>query len=236
VGLVQPIAEAAGDQIEVAALEPQHEQSDLPHVVHRIAHPHTARERGAGLARPHGLVGDHEHRLEAGRRLDPVRRGARADGEAPVQRGGDVVRVALLLGGHAQVLSRPPCPARQRARGRYPRHDGGGARTQTAAQRHVGGDAEAIGVRVLQAGERAHAQVAPVARYLEIGLHREAAGALDLHLDVQRQGGGQDVEPGAEVGRRRGHPHAHAHRRTARSTAAMSGSQGTTLRASASAR
>src|SRR5205823_519855 len=73
---------------------------------------------------------------------------------------------------------------------------------------------------------------------LQVGLDGERAGLLDLDLRVQAERGGEDVEPRTQVRRGRGHadeaPALHQIK-TARSTAAMSGSHGTTAPASPSA-
>ncbi len=44
---------------------------------------------------------------------------------------------------------------------------------------------------------------------LPLGPHRQARGGLHLDLDVAVDGQGEDVEAGAEVGRRRGSSGAH---------------------------
>ena len=54
----------------------------------------------------------------------------------------------------------------------------------------------------MQALEGADDQVGPVARDVEVGVHREAARLADLELEVQRERGGQGIEARPEVGRR----------------------------------
>ena len=81
------------------------------------------------------------------------------------------------------------------------------------------------------AREAAHHEVAAVARDREVGDDREAPGLHHLDLDVHRQRRGEHVEARAEVrgGGRDADPAPAPHGpRTARSTASMSGSQGTT--------
>ena len=91
----------------------------------------------------------------------------------------------------------------------------------------------------VQALERADDEVRPVLRHVEVGLDRERPGLLHLDLEVQRDRGGERVEPRAEVGRRGGDADEaaalHAAPSTARSTAPISGSHGTTAPARSSA-
>ena len=121
----------------------------------------------------------------------------------------------------------------EHVRGRqHPGGVGRGARAQAARQRHVGADPEREAVGRVQPREAAHAEVAPVARDVELRVDAEAAGLDDLELDVQRQRRREHVEAGPEVRRRRGHADEPAalgrHPSTASSTAARFGSQGIT--------
>src|SRR5947209_14525541 len=91
----------------------------------------------------------------------------------------------------------------------------------------------------MQPLESPHHEVAPVAWHVELGRDGKTAGLLHLDLQVQGDRGRQHVEPGPEIGRRRGHAHQTSppqrHSSTARSTASRSGSHATTWAACSSA-
>ena len=127
----------------------------------------------------------------------------RADDEAAVQRGGDVVGMALELGGQREDVG---VELEEMVGGHQAGHVGGGARTQPAAERDLRLDAEAEGLGVGQPGEAAHGEVAPVAGDLQVGVDAEAPGLLDLELHVERERAREGIEPGPEIRARGGHP------------------------------
>src|SRR4051794_1320369 len=115
--------------------------------------------------------------------------------------------------------------------GHQPGHVGRGARPQAARERDLRRDPEREVVGRVQALEAADREVAPVAGDRQVGLDGEAPRLLHLELHVQRQRRRERVEAGPEVGRRGGDADdaAAVHQpTTAFSTAAISGSHGTT--------
>src|SRR2546423_2832226 len=87
--------------------------------------------------------------------------------------------------------------------------------------------------------EPAHAQVGPVERHIrQVALDAKRARLLHLELELERERSRERVVAGAEVGRRRRHPHdpvpPHG-ASTARSTASIETSHGTTWAARARA-
>ena len=120
----------------------------------------------------------------------------------PCSGGGDVVGMALELGGQREQVG---VELEEVVGGHQPRHVGGGARPQAPAERDLRLDAEGEGARGRQPGEAADGQVAPVAGDLQVGVDREAPGLLDLELHVQRERAREGVEPRAEVRARGGH-------------------------------
>src|SRR5215207_3589973 len=231
--LVDQIAETAADQAEVVLRQPQHEQRGMAHVVNRLADRQLRGHRRARRRRWHLVVGDRQHALEAGRRVEPHRSlaGARADDEAAVERGSDVVRVALELGGELEERGIQLVHVVRRRKAGDDRR-----RARPEARRHgdLRADLEADPVGAVKPFEGAHAEVGAVGRHVgHVRVHEELARLLHLELELQRQGGRQHVVARAEVGRRRRHAHhpVAPHSSTARSTLSMSGSHGTTLAA-----
>ena len=200
--LVQAIVEAAGDEVPVARGEAEDEQRPVRGVEDGVGHRDLGRQRRARRLRPHRGARHHDHRLEARGRVEARGLTVGADGEAAVERGRDVVGVALELGGQREHVG---VELEEVIGGHEPRDVGGGARPQAAAERDLRLDAEGEALGVGEPGEAAHGEVAPVARDLEVGLHAEAPGLLDLELHVQRQRAREGVEPGAEVRAGGGH-------------------------------
>jgi hypothetical protein len=129
-----------------------------------------------------------------------------------MQRRGDVVGVALELGGQGEQVG---IELEEVVGGHQPRHVGGRARPEAAAERDPRADAEGEGVGGGEPGEAAHGQVAPVARDLEVGVDGEAPRLLHLELHVQRERAREGVETRPEVRARGGYADeaATAHRR-----------------------
>ena len=96
--LVQAVVEAAPDEVPVPARQAEDEQRAVGGVEHGVGDRHLGGQRRARGLRPHGRARHHDHRLQAGGRLEAGRLTVGADDEAAVQRGGDVVGVALELG------------------------------------------------------------------------------------------------------------------------------------------
>ena len=169
------------------------------------------------------------HRLEPVGRLEARDLAAGDDHEAAEQRRGGVVGMALELGGVAEQVLLQLEHVRGRQHARRVRR---GAGAQPARQRDRRADPEGEVVGRMQPREAAHAEVAAVARDVELGLDGEAAGLDHLELDVQRERRGERVEArarGSPTRRARGRAGGAAgHPSTASSTAARFGSQGTT--------
>ena len=172
-------------------------------VEHRVGDRHLGGQRRARRLRPHRRARHHDHRLQARGRLEARRLAVRADDEAAVQRGGDVVGMALELGGQREDVG---IELEEMVGGDQAGHVGGGARAQPAAERDLRLDAEAERLGVGQPGEAAHGEVAPVARDLQVGVDAETPGLLDLELHVQGERARESVEPRAEIRARSGHP------------------------------
>src|SRR5579859_5590505 len=125
--------------------------------------------------------------------------------------------------------------------GHQPGQHGRGARTQAAGQRDLGRNLELKRVGAVEALEPPHDQVGPVLGDIQGTVYGEAARLLDLDLELERQRGGEDVEPRPEVGRggrdanQPPAPQAHPGPSTARSIASSVASQGTTADAWSSA-
>ncbi len=139
-------------------------------------------------------------RVEAGRRRPAV--ACPAGDEAAVDRGGDVVRVPLDLGGaREQVLGRQRQLV-EVVRGGEAGDDRRGARAEAAGERDLAADREPEPVRGVQRLEGAHDQVVAAQRQVEpVGDDLELAGLLDLELELEADGGREHVVAGAEVGR-----------------------------------
>jgi len=203
----------------------------------RVGHRHLVgqgapRERGA-----HGRARHDDDRLETVGRLEADDVAAGDDDEAAQQRGGRVVGMALELG---RVREQVGIELEHVGGRDEPGDVGRGAGPEPAGERHLRADAKREAVGRVQPREPADAEVAPVARDVELRLDGEAAGLGDLELDVQRERRGEDVEARPEVRRRGGHAHepAAVHQeppRTASSTAARFGSQAMTPPALSSA-
>ena len=149
------------------------------------------------------LLRDDQHRLEPHRRLEPVHAGAVADDEPALQRGRDVVGVALELGRQLEDVG---VELEHVVGGEQPGDDRGGARAEAAGQRDLRGDRE-LERRRPGAGARTPA---PRGSSRSRGTSSsvwiaKAPGLLDLDLELQRQGRRQHVEARPEVGRRGGH-------------------------------
>ena len=95
--LVQAVAETRRDQLPVRPGETQDQRRGLSHVEHRVAQRDARRQRRSRRLGDHRLGRDHERRLEPHRRLEAVNPGPLAYDEAALQRGGDVVGMALEL-------------------------------------------------------------------------------------------------------------------------------------------
>jgi hypothetical protein len=76
-----------------------------------------------------------------------------------------------------------------------------GGRAESASERDLAANLEPQAVGRMKRLEGSHAQVAAVDRHrLAAPVDRELAGLGDLELEVQREGGGQDVVAGTQVG------------------------------------
>ena len=99
VGLVQPVAQAGGDQVPVAVGQAQREHRRARDVEDSIGERHAAWQRGARALGRDRLGRDDDHRLESHRRLEAMRPRPVADHEPALQGGSDIVGMALELGG-----------------------------------------------------------------------------------------------------------------------------------------
>jgi hypothetical protein len=190
------------------------------------------RQRGARIGGRDLLGRDHRDGLEAGRRVKSRDVAVRADHEASVDGGRDVVGMALDPRCPLEDLVSPERQLVHVVGGHEPGHDRGCARAEAGRERDLRVHPERKAIDVVQVGEAAHAQVGVVGgQVLPPGVDRELPGLLDLELEVDRDGRGHRVEAGTEVRRRAGdaHPAPASHQpNTARSTAARSGSHGIT--------
>jgi hypothetical protein len=102
VWLVQPVGQSAADQGEVGALDPKYELRGGRDVGDRVGDANLLRDGVARVLGRNLLAGDHHHRLHALRRIESGRGDAAAilgtEDEAAVERGRDVVGMALDLG------------------------------------------------------------------------------------------------------------------------------------------
>ena len=194
--------QALGDQVPIALHEPEHEHRAVAHVGRRVVQRHGLGQGLAGELGAHGLVRHDEHGLQAGGRVEARGAVAAADDEPPAHRRGDVVGMALELGG---VLDHVGVELEEVVRGHQPGDVRRRARAQPAAQRDVRPDAELEVVGRVQTREAAHGEVAVIAGDLQVGANGEATGLDDLELHVERQRTGEAVEPRAEVRRGGGH-------------------------------
>ena len=232
---MQAVLEPACHQVPLAARQPEHEQRRVGDVEDGVAHRHLGGQRGPRLPGADRIVGDDHDRLEPGRDVESGR-GAVGTHDEPAEQGRpDVVGVALDLGGGGQQVG---VELEQVVGGHHAGDNRRRARAEATRERDVAVDREPEVVGWMQGGEGPHAEVAPVAGDVEVGDDLEVAGLLHLDLQVQLQRRGEHVEAGAEIGRGRGHadePAALHQPSTARSTASMSASQGTTAPACSSA-
>ena len=70
--LVQAVGEPAGDEVEPALGQPEHEQRRVGDVEDRVGHRHLGGQRGARLGGAHVAVRDDDHRLEPGGRVEAL--------------------------------------------------------------------------------------------------------------------------------------------------------------------
>ena len=199
--LVQPVGEAAGEQVPVPAGQAEHEQRAVGDVEHRVGHRDRVGQRGARRLGAHRLVRHDEHRLELGRRVQAHRLAVALTTSPPSSAGADVVGVALDLDRQRHEVG---VELEEVVGGDEAGDDRRRARAQPAVERDVRADAEGEAVGAVQALERAHEQVRAVARHVEVGLDGERPRLLHLDLEVDRQRRAEGVEPGPEVGRRGG--------------------------------
>ena len=125
--LVQPVVQPAADQREVRPRQAQRQQRGVGDVERGLGHGHLGRQRGARLLGRHRRRRHGHDALQALGRLDPHRVAGAADHEAAVQRGGDVVGVALQL---ARVLVQRRVQLEHVVGRRQAGHDAGGAGAQ----------------------------------------------------------------------------------------------------------
>ena len=154
------------------------------------------------------IVGDHQHRLDALGRLQPHRRGlARprpaAEHEPAVERGRDVVGMALDLGGVREQISRAPAPARKGG----PRPS---ARRRSLRRSSPARAPSGISLRIPKSRPSAgcsHSNARTHRFERSAGTSRPPTSTenspvlLHLQLQVQRQRRGEDVVARPEVGR-----------------------------------
>ena len=95
--LVQPVAQAARDEVQVAAREAEHQQRAWA-TLKTASDSGTSAGSASRAPGAHRLLGHDEHRLQPVRRVEAHRVPVGADDEAAEQRGGDVVGMALELG------------------------------------------------------------------------------------------------------------------------------------------
>ena len=93
--LVELVVESARDEVPVAAGEPEGEEGGVGDVEDGLLEGYLRREGLARLAGADGMVGDDGERLQACGGLEACGVTVGADDEASVERGGDVVGVAL---------------------------------------------------------------------------------------------------------------------------------------------
>src|SRR3954469_15090429 len=231
--LVDAVRQPAGHEVEVAAGEAQHEQRRVRRVVDGVGDRHLGRQRGAGLHRRDLLRRNRQHALESRHGVEAHGRPVvRAHHEPSVDGRAHVVGMPLEL--RREVEQRRVELEDVVGRGE-PRHDGRGRRAEAGGRRDLGLDAEAEVVGRLERLEGPHAEIRPIERHARhVALDRERAPLLHLELEVEAEGGRHRVIARAEVGRRRGHPHDSVPPHgasTARSTASIDTSQGTTCAA-----
>ena len=239
VGLVEAVVEPAGDQVEVAAREPERRAARRGATLKTASAIGTsARQRRARLRGAHRLVRARRAPPRArsgGRGAPPRRRRRRRSRRAAPRRrcrGGPRARWRARAGRRrARTSSRPPAARRRTRRRSSP------ARRDSGTSERMRNSKPSAGCRRSNA---AHAQVAPVAGDREVGLDARSArsrpprarrGARARRRARRSPGPRLAEEAGTRTSRRR----FIAQPSTARSTAASSGSHGTTAPACASA-
>ena len=193
------------------------------------------RQRLARLGRAHGLAGDDQQALEARRRLEALDVRVRAQHEAAEQRRGDVVRMALEPDRLGQQVG---AELEDRVRRDEAGHERRGARAEAAGERDVGADRELEVVDRRQRRESPHAQVAAVARDPQVVWTAKRPVSTTSTSMCRSSAAPITSNPGPRLAEERGTRdtvRSRSHSSTARSTAAMSGSQGTTAPAWVSA-
>ena len=209
VGLVQAVLEPAADEGEVAAGQAERQQRAVCDVRDGVGERDRRGQRLARDRRAHRGVRDHEHRFQAVGRVKPGGLPVADDDEAAEQRRRGVIGMAFELGRVGEQVA----VVLDQVRGRTEACDiRRRARAQAARERDRRADPEREAVGREQLREAADAEVAAVARDVEVRLDGEAAALDDLELDVQRERRAERVEAGAEV-RRRGRARARALRR-----------------------
>ena len=194
--LVQAVVEPAGDQVPVAAHEPEHEQGGVGDVEDGVGDRHLRRKRRPRGRGADGLGRHDEHRLEAGGDVEALRPPAGEQHEATEQRRRDVVGVPFEADGVGEQVG---SAAVQRVRREQPGHDRGRAGAQAARERHVRADPELVSVDRVQRREPAHREVAAVVRDRQVGQHREAAGRLDLSSTCSPSAQASTSKPGPRL-------------------------------------
>src|SRR5437764_955298 len=99
VRLVQAIGKSGRDQLPVARGQAEDQLRDLGHVEHRVAERDLTRQRCAGFRGLYRVRRDDEQRLEPHRRVEAGYAPGVADDETALDRGADVVRMAVELRG-----------------------------------------------------------------------------------------------------------------------------------------
>jgi len=218
---MQTVVHDLPEEFEVAGAERLDDERCPPQVEHGVRHRHLGRQPGPCRPRREGQVGHGERDVHV-RDEDLLRQQAVAlahdDRQAAEQGRGDVVGVALEVGGHLEQLVAPERAPEQLVGAKQAGDDGGRARAETGGERHAHPAVDAEAGRRSLAGLREHAQRG--LRRQVLGVSRQPVGALAVHVDddafpAEHEAGlvpqveceAQAVEPGTQVARRRRHTH-----------------------------